>query len=101
MDDVETAQIPTTASPKIEGSHQKNQTLADHFFAFLDICVSEIELYWSQAGTQDKLLTIQLVALFILLTVTVITWKRTKSKLIEFQGFQQIERENSAKKKQN
>ena len=101
MDDAETAQVPTTASPRVETIHHKNQTLTDHFFAFLDICVSEIELYWSQAGTQDKLLTIELVALFILLTVTVIIWKRTKSKLIEFQGFQQIERENSAKKKQN
>lgn len=101
MDDVDPAQIPTTASSKIEATNQKNQTLTDHFFTFLDICVSEIELYWSQAGTQDKLLTIQLVALFILSSITIIIWRRKKPTLIEFQGFQQIERNSSAKKKQN
>ena len=101
MDEVEPTQLPTTASPKTENNNQKNQTITDHFFAFLDVCVSEAELYWSQAGTQDKLLTIQLVALFIISLATIIIWKRTKPKLIEFQGFQQIERNTTANKKQS
>ena len=101
MDEVEPTQFPTTPSPKVEINNQKNQTITDHFFAFLDICVSEFELYWSQAGTQDKLLTIQLVALFIISLATIIIWKRTKPKLIEFQGFQQIERNTAANKKQS
>ena len=100
MDEVEPTQLPITASPKVEINQQKNQTITDHFFAFLHICISEVELYWSQAGTQDKLLTIQLVALFIISSATIIIWKRTKPKLIEFQGFQQIERNNAANKKE-
>lgn len=89
-------QPPTTPVPNAE---PELISLPDHILIVLNLLITQIELYWSQAETQEKLLTVQYVIFFILSVAAVIIWNRTKPKLIEFQRYQRIEQTAARLKK--